>query len=413
MTELSSIERVFSITNQNGIKEVCIFGCVFKISKKFIFNLKYKHLPIEQNKIVFVNFKGGGYGCNPKYIAEEIIRQNLPYKMVWLVKDVENAKLSMDIPSNIKLVPFRSAAALKELATAKIWIDNQRKIYHVRRGLNKKEGQYYIQTWHGSLGIKKVGAEANTPNTEDSWLPFAIEDSKMTDYILSNSTFDDQVFEKNFWGYGNIIKLGHPRNDIFFKDNTLIKDRIYKKYNLDKDTKVLLYVPSFRDDYRLYCYNLEYKNILKAVEKRFGGNWVLMIRLHPNLIKYTECLIPPKDNIINVTEYPDIQEILAISDIAITDYSSCIFDFMLSGKPGFLFANDIEDFDKDRGFYYPLESTPFPLAKCNDEMVNNIKNFDLELYQKNVKEFLQSKGCMEDGLASQRVVSLIQELVNK
>lgn len=407
---MNIFQKIFSITNEPGVKIICILGFTFRFNIRTFFNLKYKNLPIENNKIVFLNFKGKGFGCNPKYIAQEIIRQNLPYKMVWLCKDTSEEAVS-NFPSCVKVVNYKKPEALKELATAKIWIDNQRKIYHIKKGLNKKAGQYYIQTWHGSLGIKKIGVDSPLTEIENDWVPYGIEDAKMLDYVLSNSKFEEDVFKRNFWGHGEILQVGHPRNDIFYKDTTELKNKLYESLNISKSKHICLYVPSYRDNYGLYCYGLEYKNLIKILTQKFGGEWVILVRMHPNLVKYASQIIPHNENIIDVSTYSDIQELLVGSDIAISDYSSCIFDFMLTRRPAFIYATDMEDFDNDRGFYYPLKSTPFPVAENNGELMDNIKNFDYSLYKQKVEEFLREKGCMEDGKASERVVELIKKII--
>ena len=102
---------------------------------------------IQNNKIVFDNFLGKGYGCNPKYIAEEIIKEQLDYELVWPVKDIKS-----EMPQQIRKVKYGSIRALYELATAKVWIDNVRNY----KGIDKKEQQFYIQKWHWSIGLKKV-----------------------------------------------------------------------------------------------------------------------------------------------------------------------------------------------------------------------------------------------------------------
>ena len=285
------------------------------------------------------------------------------------------------------------------------------KIYHIKKGLNKKAGQYYIQTWHGSLGIKKIGVDSPLTEIENDWVPYGIEDAKMLDYVLSNSKFEEDVFKRNFWGHGEILQVGHPRNDIFYKDTTELKNKLYESLNISKSKHICLYVPSYRDNYGLYCYGLEYKNLIKILTQKFGGEWVILVRMHPNLVKYASQIIPHNENIIDVSTYSDIQELLVGSDIAISDYSSCIFDFMLTRRPAFIYATDMEDFDNDRGFYYPLKSTPFPVAENNGELMDNIKNFDYSLYKQKVEEFLREKGCMEDGKASERVVELIKKII--
>ena len=118
-------------------------------------------------------------------------------------------------------------------------------------------------------------------------------------------------------------------------------------------------------------------------------------------------------DIIDATDYSDMQELLVATDVLITDYSSSIYDFVLSRKPGFIFATDAEKYDNKRGFYYPLSSTPFLVANNNDEMVKNIENFDENKYKNKVEYFLKEKGCIEDGKASKRVVDLIKDIMKK
>lgn len=101
-----------------------------------------------------------------------------------------------------------------------------------------------------------------------------------------------------------------------------------------------------------------------------------------------------------------------ITDVAITDYSSWIYDFMLMRKPGFIFATDIEEYNTERGFYYPIESTPFPIAVDNDELIDNILKFDETSYATNLEKFLEDKGCVEDGHAAERAVDLIYRILN-
>ena len=115
--------------------------------------------------------------------------------------------------------------------------------------------------------------------------------------------------------------------------------------------------------------------------------------------------------IIDATDYSDIQDLLVACDCLITDYSSCIYDFMLSGRPAFTYATDVDKYDNDRGLYYSLTTTPFPIATNNDEMTKVISEFDDEMYQIQVKKFLKDKGCIDDGMASKRVVELIKSVI--
>ena len=415
MSKLRPLEYIFSITNTGVYKQIMILGILIKFDRSRYYKKFCAQLPIEQNKIVFCNFNGNSYGCNPKYIAQEIIKRNLNYDLVWLVKSVENETNAGNFPPNIRLVGYGTKLALKELASAKLWIDNQRKNYFIKKGLTKKDGQYFIQTWHGSLGIKKLDADvrAFTGEYNQEWVTRSKFDSSLWDYLLTNSEFENGIFRRALWFENEIKQFGHPRNDIFFKNNTEINKKVRDFYGIDENTKILLYVPSFRDDGDIDCYKLDYQKVLEALEQEFDGKWVCIARLHPRARKFDQEIIPQNPNIIDGTFYPDIQELLVASDCAITDYSSCIFDFILSKNPAFIFATDIDKFNTDRGFYYPLEATPFPISSNNETLIQNIKDFDYNKYREDVEKFLNEKGCTEDGHASEKTVNLIEEIMSK
>ena len=415
MSKLRPLEYIFSLTNSGTDKLIMFLGIPIRIDQTKYYKKFCQELEIDNNKIVIENFNGNSYGCNPKYITEEILRRKLPYDIVWLVRSVKKEEEKNVFPPNVRLVGYGTKQGLKELASAKLWIDNQRKNYFIKKGLTKKNGQYYIQTWHGSLGIKKLDADvgAFTNEYKQEWVERAKYDSSMWDFLLTNSEFENKIFRHALWYNNEIKQFGHPRNDIFFKNTSSIHKKVKDFYNIPESKKILLYVPSFRDDENIDCYKLDYSNILKELENKFGEEWVCITRLHPRAKKFDKYIIPEQKNIIDGTFYPDIQELLVSADAAITDYSSCIFDFMLSKKPGFIFATDIEKYNTDRGFYYPLEETPFPISRNNKELCENIKNFDMVKYKQDVENFLQNKGCMEDGHASERVVDLIEELMKK
>ena len=135
--------------------------------------------------------------------------------------------------------------------------------------------------------------------------------------------------------------------------------------------------------------------------------------MHPRVRKFSKEVLGGSNNVYDGTYYSDIQELIASSDIMITDYSSCIFDFLLTKRPAFIFATDVEEFNNERGFYYPLEKTPFLIAKNNDELVYNILAFNNEVYKSKVNLFLKDKGCIEDGSASERVAKLINSIIDE
>lgn len=387
-------------------RTLSLFGMTFRFPRTKRFQSLCEQTEIVQNKIVFSNFVGKGYGCNPKYIAEQIIKEDLDYELVWLVTNPSQERINF--PEKIRLVNINSRSAFVELASAKIWIDNSRKNQQIKRGLIKKRGQFYIQTWHGSLGIKKLDADVVQFQNNTSWIELSKRDASLMDFVLINSEFERRVLTKALWFENEVKAYGHPRNDVFFKEAEPIKEKVYKYYGIERSKKLVLYVPSFRDNKDLSWFKINYESVLLSLSKRFGGEWVFVLRLHPRV----KMPIPYKDiNFVDATNYPDIQELLVASDVAISDYSSCIYDFLLTRRPGFLYAPDIKKYDDMRGFYYPLECTPFPVSQDNSQLIQSIENFNLETFSEKCENFLSEKGCHEDGHASERVVNLIKSLM--
>lgn len=399
-------EKILSLDVNSLSVKIRLFGLKINIKTKFKPNKNIYKIPIENNKIFLKTFSST-YSCNPKYIAEEILKQKLPYKLVWGIKEEAKA----DFPKDIKTVVYGTKEYLHELASSKVIIRNDRSVDDIENGIIKKEGQIYIQTWHGSLGIKKTGIDINNSNGK-AILSHRM-DAESIDYLVSNSKFTDVLFKNIFFGNGKILKVGHPRNDIFFVDSRSLKEHFCEKYNISIDTKIVMYAPTFRDKkYDLNIYSVDTEKLKQSMEYKFGGEWIVLVRLHPKLKKIKDDFIKNNSNcLIDVTDYSDMQELLAISDSVITDYSSCIYDFILTHRPAFIYATDIKEYNAKRGFYYPLESTPFPVAKNNDELIENIRNFDDKKYTNEVDEFLKEKGCIDAGHASEEVVGFIKSIV--
>jgi len=406
----SFLEKIFSVKNTaRHHKQICILNFKIKFKRKYRNKHLYENLPIQKNKIIFESVLKN-YNCNPKYIIEEIIKRKLPYDLVWAYQnetEIEN------IPNYVRYVQKDSRNYFKECATAKIWISNERIKSLVYRGLYKREGQIYINTWHGSLGGKKCTTDRNTALDYYIVEPFEIE-SKQIDYLISNSEYENSFYKRIFWNNGKILQFGHARNDIFFnKEKTnILKEKIYKQYNIAKDKKIFLYAPTFRDNKDMTCYQLNYELVKNILSEKFGGEWIPCVRLHPQLINCKQKFIY-QDDVINVTDYPDMQELLSVTNCLITDYSSCIFDYMLTGNPAFIYAKDLQEYNDLHGLYDDVYKTPFSVSISNAELKNNILNFNNIKYKKSIDQFLKFKGCIEDGHASERVVDLIEKIIGE
>lgn len=409
MSSLNFLKGFISVTEYDVIhKQISFFGIKLRFRHGVNNKHFYENLPIQPNKIVF-RCSSGAYSCNPKAIAEEILKQNLPYDLVFVVnKNILN--YIHDYPKNIRLVMQGTRQAFKEYATAKIWVENERRIDDVMQGFFKRAGQTYIQTFHGSLGIKKTGEERSDVR-KNSFAPAKL-DSGDIDYLISNGTWTTDFFKRIFWNNGKILEVGHPRNDIFFHDNGFVKDKVYKHFNIPKDKKIVLYAPTLREDNDINCYSLDCENLRKALSEKFGSDWCVMVRLHPLIVDFKDDLSFDFTKIIDATDYSDIQDLLVACDCLITDYSSCVYDYILQEKPAFIFATDVDKYDNTRGFQYPLTETPFSISTNNDELSENIRSFNDQTYKNAVKTFIEGKGCIDNGDASKKVVELIKEIMS-
>ena len=182
-----------------------------------------------------------------------------------------------------------------------------------------------------------------------------------------------------------------------------------------ESSHIVLYAPTFRRMQKipnLDLYDIDWTSILNAFERSFGGKWVGFVRLHPNISEFSNKL-HFNERVYDVTSYPDMQELLAVSDACISDYSSSILEFGVTGKPAFLFATDYEEYKRDRDVYFQLEELPFPLAQSNQELQNVIMSFSYDEYKKQQEFFYNDIIRMkESGNASKELANLIERICN-
>ena len=366
----------------------------------------FDRIDISRGKVVFNNFNGKGYGCNPKYIAEEILRQNLPYDLVWLVNDLQEP-----MPDRIRKVQYNSLDSVYELATAKVIVTNCKNLLPYPK---KKPGQYLIMTWHGGDGFKKVEADAEEKLSAE-YVNQSKMNSAMTDLMIAGTQNGFEIMSKSFWYGGEIMKCGLPRNDIFFRRNDELITRIRAALNVPAKNKLIMYAPTFRDNPATFAdvYNFDAKKLLKAVEKKFGGKWTLLVRHHPNIsgTDFAQNFFADAENTINVTNYPDVQELIVAADILVSDYSGVIWDFMTCGKPVFIYAKDYDTYPQERGFSRQYFELPYKVNRTEGELLNCIKSFNAKNLKSKVKRFIDAVQPFDTGHASEAVVARIKAVI--
>ena len=307
-------------------------------------------LPIQKNKIVVTNFYGRGYGDNLKPIVAELLRRDAGLDIVWLTAD---AAAERSLPDGVRSVAYTPWNRVRELCTAKVWLDNNRKGARV-----KKAGQWYLQTWHG-FALKRIERDAEQ-TLPAGYAAYAARDSAQTDLIVSNAALMTKIYQGSFWYSGEVALYGSPRNDVFFTPQCSCAEKVRQALGVPEGCSLALYAPTFRAGEGLDAYCLDYARLRSALTARFGGVWAVLVRLHPHVMEKAKELSFDGVTTFDATRYDDMQELLAAADAVVSDYSSLMFDYGLTKRPCFQFAVDIEAYQKDRDFYFPLEQMPFP-----------------------------------------------------
>lgn len=379
----------------NIIKE---FGFFFiNYTRGILYYIFIQLFPLE-NSVFVDHFDGKPFGDNPKYILLELFRRGLNVEVYWVAKKDNDITL----PSIHYVKPF-SIEAIYRQAVSSIWISTVRLPYYSI----KRENQLYIQTWHGGLAFKKIEKECEHA-LSSRYIRTAKKDSTMIDYYISNNSNNTEQFKKAFWYQsGQILEIGSPRNDIFFNNND---NKLREKYGF-KGKKIVLYAPTFRVKDSFKSYDIDFFRLRTALEKRFGGQWIVVVRLHPRLADISHKFIIYDQNIINGSLIEDIQEMLVITDFLITDYSSIVFDYINTKKPAVLYASDIDEYKKDRDFHIRLEDTPFKISTKNEDLIRYIVEFDYDDYKRKLDNFTRRISFFDNGSASSKIADIIQEKI--
>src|SRR5699024_4647257 len=150
------------------------------------------------------------------------------------------------------------------------------------QNLYKRTEQYYIQTWHGGLGLKKIEGDAPYGMNKRN-ISFAKRDSSMADLFISNSKHLSDIYKRAFWYEGEILESGFPKNDVLFKDKGKYREKVRKLYGLNETDKILLYAPTFRDGGRVDPYDIDFGFLSNKLNNKLDQKWVFVAKLHPNI----------------------------------------------------------------------------------------------------------------------------------
>lgn len=308
---------------------------------------------VDQRKVVFASFNGRLYNENPRFVCEALRSLNPDAKLVFRLN---RAGMKQEgIPDDIIKVAQPSLKALYHTATARVIVENTTLLPYMPKFKNQK----YVQLWHGDRGMKKTLAYLS----DDALIRHP--DWKLIDLAVTGSEYGTTVNMRNAFGYkGEVMEVGYPRNDILLANPLEIQDKVRRALKLPENTRFILYAPTFRDLGGEMNANFSAAKLTEALEKSTGDKWLILNRGHI-LNSGVHA-----DAGIDVSGYPEVNELLLLCDMMITDYSSIAGDYLLLDKPIILYHADVKQYaQQDRGLVFDPEESPYCIAYDMDELI--------------------------------------------
>ena len=341
--------------------------------------------------ILFESFQGKVIGDNPYAIFSEVHSRKPSFELLFTVTSTTTA------PDGARGVRHGSIAWLRALATSRVLVNNTNFPGYFR----KREGQIYIQTWHGTP-LKRLGRDIIDAVPTGSYLRMMDREASFWDFLISPSAYCTEIFPTTFGYSGTILETGYPRNDLLV-NQVQKRDLIRRSLGItDTDQQVVLYAPTWRDSKRTATGNWKPVNFLSG---SLGENVTLLFRGHTNTHSAHNSAVA--GGAIDVTNYKNVAELYLAADVLVTDYSSSIFDFSVTGKPMIFLAPDIEDYVAKRGFYFDFEQlAPGPILRDASFLRKALEEIDSQRidYAERYLAWQRKFNELEDGFASKRVV---------
>ena len=400
--------KFMKISFFNNIKY--LFNLSFNIS---LFILSYL-IPKNKNLYLFGSGSGVSFKGNPKYLYLYSLVNKCSCNIYWITKS-ENVHTTLT-GKKYPVIKLHSIIGFWRILRAKyLIIDQSAKDISYIGIINGRFN--IIQTWHGTP-LKKIGIEKTKNDYNLMEIIFSnilIREFQSYKRILSTSMAVSSTLSAAFMNK-HISIVGYPRNDVLF-NKKLIFENYKEKLNLRNHRKVILYCPTFRDNYEsVKPFSDEFFKDLNSYLKKKGD--VFLIKKHP-----FEKNINTPNNLSNIKDVSsvveDVQELLVFTDILITDYSSVFFDFILLDRPIIYYSYDFEEYlENCRGMYYEYyKEMPGPFAKNENELSDLIETadkwFNDEEYQMKYKKFKDKFNYYQDGKSCERLFQLLAGEIEK
>lgn len=356
-------------------------------------------LPVKRNRVMVYVHDRKGFTCNPKYIVQKLQKEyGDRLEIIWVSMHPETCKEITDM--GIQVIKSNTMEhALKYFRTRFCITNDAFPSWALHRS-----NQKWMNTWHGAMNYKHIGYDYLAPMSTLASKIFKLK-NRQPDFFLSGSEFFTKDTSVSFrLSEQAFLPTGLPRNDLLFQTNEKVAEKIRNHYNIPSNKHLVMFAPTFRRGMKSDTYGMDFDKVCEALNVRFGGEWLVLFRNH-NFVKSKQNYY---SGAVDVSGYHDMQELLYVTDVLISDYSSCLYDFSLTKRPAFVYATDLDNYmSNDRSFAFPIEKWPYPLAKTNEQLISNIEKFDEKDYMPKVEKHLEETGSHDNGTASAQVVDLI------
>lgn len=307
------------------------------------------------NAVFFESFYGQNASCNPRAIDRALARLRPDLPRYWSVADA-----SVEVPDGAIALIEGSAEWWRIRGSVRLIVIND----WLRNRFTKRKHQTVLQTWHGTM-LKRLALSRRRFGLRSTIA--TLRERGRWDILLAQNPYSRRIFRKAYAFFGAVWEEGYPRDDILVTgDPTAVKARL----GIPDDVTVLLYAPTWRDDRPDHVDHLE----VSRFATQLGDGYVTLVRGHSRTLLPGENLYA--DGVLDVTGYPDVSDLFLVADALITDYSSVMFDFTVTGKPIFFFTPDLEHYrEKLRGFYFDLTPVaPGPVVSTVPELVELVRD---------------------------------------
>jgi len=367
-----------------------------------------KKYPLIEDQVLFCSFRGKQYSDNPRAISEKLHELDPSVKILWLIGNSRDQELrkAMAIPGYVKVVEYGTPAADRAMVQSAVWVYNNDLPY----GTWKRKNQYYIQTWHGDRGFKLVRYDAQAVMGDAGYKALYMVEDKICNLCVAGSDEGESKYRTAFAYHGEIMKEGCPRNDCLIHRDLEYALSIRKRLGLG-DEQILLYAPTFRDQKKgKQKVDLDFAALKKALEESTGKPWKILVRGHSLAGKL---VYGAEENVVmDVSGYRDMAELLMITDLLISDFSSTVNDYALMEKPIVLYLNDYEEYRKEnRELKYDAGNLGYPVAYNMEELLRFVREMNSMDFQKICRSVLDGYGASESGRASEAVAGRILEFL--